>query len=224
MKNLIKLFLILATFFASTFIVIKLTGVITVDDIKAWLEAAKTISPVYIAAIVALLLFADLFIAIPTLTVCLLSGYFLGFGAGALAAMMGVTFAGFAGYTLSRLFGPGILQKVVKDDEKVREMETIFNQHGFIMILLSRAMPILPESAACMSGITRMAIGKFSLAWVLASYPYAAIAAYAGSVSTIEDPKPAIFTAIGITTFFWIGWVIFSKYRGAEKKNISVTG
>jgi len=211
MKTLIKLFLILATLFASTFIVIKLTGVITVDDIKTWLNAASSISPIYIGMIVAALLFADLFIAIPTLTVCILSGYFLGFELGAAFNALGVAIAGICGYLLSRSIGRSILIRVVQDPDKINEMEVIFNKHGVLMILLSRALPILPEATACLAGFTKMPMWKFLFAWIFSSFPYVAIAAYAGSVSTLESPLPAIITAIVLSASLWLMWFIFLR-------------
>lgn len=213
MKTLIKLFLILVTVFASTFVIIKVTGVLTIDDIRAWLEAAKSVSPWIIGLVVAGLLFADLFIAVPTLTVCILSGYFLGFELGFLFNMLGVSAAGVTGHALSRSAGRGLLEKIVRSPEKLREMEDVFNRHGFVMILMSRALPILPEATACLSGFARMSIWKFFSAWALSSYPYVAIAAYAGSVSTLDDPKPAIYAAIGLSAFFWLMWAIFLRFR-----------
>lgn len=44
--------------------------------------------------VIALFLVSDLFIAIPTLTIATLSGYFLGFGYGGLAAATGMMLAG----------------------------------------------------------------------------------------------------------------------------------
>ena len=41
MRALIKLILVLATLFATTFILVKLTGVISVEKIELWLTAAK---------------------------------------------------------------------------------------------------------------------------------------------------------------------------------------
>lgn len=94
MKTLIKLFLLLVAIFASTFVVIKLTGAITTDDIRTWIEAAKSVSPWILGAIVVGLLFADLFFAIANLTVCMLLGYFLGFELVTLFNIIGVSAAG----------------------------------------------------------------------------------------------------------------------------------
>ncbi len=90
MKHLIKVVLIIASFFALTFILVKMTGVLTIEQIKIWLLQAREFSPYYVGSIVVLLLFADLFIAVPTLTVITLSGYFLGFQYGVISSLIGL--------------------------------------------------------------------------------------------------------------------------------------
>ncbi len=215
MKPLIKLFLIIAACFAATFLLIKFTGILTVEQIEGWLIQAKELSPIYVGALIALLLFADLFIAVPTLTITILSGFFLGHTYGAISALIGVTLAGVCGYVLSRYYGNTILNLLIKDEIERNNAVTTFQNHGFIMILLSRAMPILPEVTACLSGMTQMTFYKFIIAWFISSVPYILIASYAGSISTIENPKPAIFTSIGILLFLWLSWFI---YRHIHKK------
>ena len=85
MKPLLKIMGLLALVFASTFLILNASGVITVAKIEAWLLAAKSANPLFVGAIVAALLFADLIIAVPTLATLLLAGYFIGAGFGALA-------------------------------------------------------------------------------------------------------------------------------------------
>jgi len=211
MKSLLKIFLIIASCFAVTFILIKFTGLLTLEKIEEWLILAKEFSPIYAGIIVALLLFSDLFIAIPTLTITILSGYLLGHTYGALAALTGTTLAGVSGYALSRYYGNSILGFLVNDEIKRNDAIFAFQKHGFVMILLSRAIPILPETTACLSGMTRMLFSKFLLAWLISSVPYILIATYAGSISSIENPKPAIFTAISISMFLWISWYIYRR-------------
>ena len=209
MKSLIKVFLIIAACFATTFLLIKSTGILTVEQIESWLIQARELSPIYVGTLVALLLFADLFIAVPTLTIAILSGYFLGHTYGAISALCGVILAGICGYTLSRYYGDAILGFLVKDEDKRKDAIMTFQKHGFMMILLSRAMPILPEVTACLSGMTRMSFSRFILAWLISSVPYILIATYAGPISSIENPKPAIFTAIGLSLLLWGTWFIY---------------
>src|SRR5699024_139001 len=73
----------------------------------------------------------------------------------------------------------------------------------------SRAVPIFPEVSACLAGITKMQLLRFLLAWSLSSVPYAVIASYAGSISSIGNPMPAIYTAILLSGTLWIGWFFF---------------
>ena len=218
MKNLIKIMLILALLFSSTFLIAKLTGLLSIEQIERWLNLAKEISPLYVGAIVTLLLFSDLFIAVPTLTVTILSGYFLGFHYGFLSALLGMVLAGGCGYFLSRIIGERIVFFLVKDKIKIDEMKDIFSEYGFSMILLSRSVPILPEVTACLSGMTGMPFKRFLLAWLINSVPYALLASYAGSISSLENPKPAIFAAIGISVFLWSGWYLRKRKSQNQKR------
>lgn len=213
MKSLLKVMLVLALFFASTFIVLKATGVITVEKIEGWLALAHSANPLWVAAIVSGLLFADLLVAVPTLTVIILGGYFLGAIVGAAAAISGLVLAGTCGYFLSRRFGHLLIRFLIKQQDKRDEAITLFQQHGPVVILLSRATPIWPEVSACMAGMTGMPFVRFLLLWLVSAVPYAAIAAYAGSVSTVENPGPAIYAAIGLTGIFWLGWLVFRRIQ-----------
>lgn len=223
MKSLIKIFLLLLTvFLVLTVSVIILTGGINADQIEGWLESASAISPVYIGLTVAGLLFADLFIAVPTLTICILSGYFLGFPLGAAFSLLGVGLAGTGGYLITHSYGRGLLHVIERNPEKVQEMEEIFRKDGVLVILLSRALPILPEISACLSGLTRMPALKFFTAWFCSSIPYVAIAAYAGSTSTLGSPLPAILTVVGLYLFFWIMWIIFIRRNQKLRRPLAV--
>jgi len=210
-KSFIKLFLIIAICFASTFLLIKSTGILTIEQIEGWLAQAKTLSPLYVGAIIALLLLADLFIAVPTLTITILAGYFLGYTYGAFSALTGLMLAGIVGYAISRYYGKNILRLLLKNEVQRNEAIVTFQQHGFVMILLSRAMPILPEASACLAGMTRMTFGKFMIAWSISTIPYVLIAAYAGSISSIDAPTPAIMAAIGISSFLWVSWFFYRR-------------
>ncbi|WP_298333150.1 VTT domain-containing protein [uncultured Erythrobacter sp.] len=219
MKTLLKIMLTLAAIFASTFILGRMLGILTEDNVRNWLEMASTLSVATVAMVVIALLFIDLFVAVPTLTIVILAGYFLGFETGLLAAMIGSALAAFGGYAICRKWGEGALSKVIRDPVQRNEMREAFSAHGPGMILLARAAPILPEVTACMAGLTRMSLRRFSMFWSVGTLPYMGIAAYAGSVSTLDDPRPAIFAALGLYAVMWAGWFIYRRYwMGAGSK------
>jgi len=222
MRALIKLMLVLASIFASTFILANLSGVLSVDKIESWLTTAKSVDALYLAVLIVLLLFADLFIAVPTLTVMILSGFFLGHTYGAIAVIIGVMLAGITGYLLSYYYGERLEKLIIKDPQQRKSLRDQFSQYGVLMILFSRAMPILPEVSACLSGMTKMAFVKFLLAWTASCVPYALIATYAGSISSLENPKPAIIAAITLTLIMWSAWFVFQRMTKRKAQNKQV--
>ncbi len=204
MKPLITMMIAIAVFFLALLLIIKLTGVLTVEQIESWLHYAKTLSPVYVGSLVIILLVADLFIAVPTLTVTILAGYFLGHLYGAISALTGLILAGICGYVLSRYYGNTLFKLVIKDESKRHEAIAAFREHGFAMIVLSRAVPMLPEITSCLSGITNMPFKRYLMALFISSVPYVLIVSYAGSISSIDNPTPAILATMGFLGLLWI--------------------
>ncbi|CCN50559.1 hypothetical protein MADA3029_940233 [Vibrio nigripulchritudo MADA3029] len=213
MKALIRIMLVVALAFASTFIILKVAGVLSVEQIEGWLTYAQSLSPIYVGGTTVLLLFADLFVAMPTLTITILSGFFLGQWYGAVAAILGMMLAGTIGYLLGNRFGDRLLNVLIKDTKQIEEAKSAFKKHGFVMILLSRAVPILPEVTACLAGMTGMKFSRFIVAWSISTIPYCLIAVYSGSISSLDDPKPAIITAVLMTSGLWLGWYMFRRFK-----------
>jgi len=166
-------------------------------------------------------MFADLFIAVPTIPVMSLSGYFLGVLWGGTASSIGLILAGVVGYWLSSKYGDRLMKRILKNEKERMEAILTYQEHGAVVILLSRAVPMLPEISACMAGMTKMPFGKFLILWLSSIIPCSFVAAYAGSVSSVEDPRPAILTAVGISVSYWLAWFIFTRLK--KKKGLSAS-
>jgi len=207
MKLLLKTAVTLALLFASTFLMIKLLGLLTVDDIRAGFESLKNLPDYFIGSLVILLLFADLFIAIPTMTVIMLSGFFLGFETAMLFSFIGLLLAAVVGYLISWIWGEKLLRKVCSDNQQINQMQSLFHKHGIFFLILCRALPILPEVSSCLAGVSRMPILKFMLGWGLGTIPYLFIVVYAGSISHVNNPMPAVLTAIMVSATLWLAWI-----------------
>ena len=113
---------------------------------------------------------------------------------------------------ICRKWGESALAKIVPDQDERVSMHEAFQSHGPGMILLARAAPILPEVTACMAGITRMSLPRFALFWSIGTLPYMGIAAFAGSLSTLDNPLPAIYAALGLYAVMWAGWFVYRRY------------
>lgn len=212
MKDLLKIMLVLMSCFATTFFVIKMTGIITIADIERGFQQLSHLHPAYIVVLVAALLWADLFIAIPTMTVSLLAGYFLGWGLAALAVITGLLLAGGCGYGLSRVYGTRLLRKIYPETTRREAMETIFTRYGVLILAICRALPMLPEVSCCMAGATRMSAGRFALAYALGTLPYAVIVTYAGSISSWSNPAPAIIILLALSGSLLAAWLLLFVY------------
>ncbi len=206
MRDLIKMGLVLGAVFASTFVILRLAGVLGLEDIRGWFVSAHGIAPMYLAMLVIALLFADLLVAMPTLTISILAGYFLGGFWGAVVAATGMMAAGVAGYGLGRRYGTVLLARIHRDERKLAEIEAIFAERGLLVLFVCRAVPILPEVSCCLAGATRMPFGRFMTGFAIGTVPYAVIASHAGAVSSLDDPLPAILVFVALPGVLWLCW------------------
>lgn len=211
MKLLIKSVLILFVIFTSMLLIIKFSGLLTVEDIKEIFANLKSQPSYILGSLIVLLLFIDLFIAVPTMTVIILAGYFIGFELAVLYTFIGLFCASFTGYFLSKKYGEKVLDKLSSNESQKLEMKELFNKHGVLVIVLARAVPLLPEISSCLAGTCKMSFKKFFIAWSIGTIPYLSVITYAGSISNLDNPMPALIAAIGITILFWFLWLVFIK-------------
>ncbi len=214
MKELLKLGLALALAFASTFLLLRGAGLLDVDDIRRAIERAAEGPALWVAAVILLLLMADLIIAVPTMTLCILAGHFLGATWGALTATAGMMLAGVGGYVISRRLGWRLLQRLAPNPVRLAEIQRLFATHGVLVLIVCRAAPIVPEVSCCLAGATRMPFGRFLGSYALGTMPYAVLTAYAGSVSSWQQPLPAISMAVALTaTLALVWWWLIRRTR-----------
>lgn len=62
------------------------------------------------------------------------------------------------------------MNSLIKDPQERHDAELKFKRYGTGTILLSRAIPILPEVSACMAGLTSMGRARFFIAWIIARF------------------------------------------------------
>lgn len=219
MKDLIRLAVILACIFGFTFFVINLTGILSLEDIEAALLYVSRIHPLWVGLLVAGLLWVDLLLSIPTIAVSLLAGYFLGWPLGALAVSGGLLLAGGSGYWLGRRYGLRLLARITPDPVRREVMTAIFSRYGVITLIVCRALPMLPEISCCLAGATRLPLSRFLPAYLLGSLPYAVVVTYAGSISSIDNPWPALIMAALLSLVLWGGGALLLWYRRHRLRN-----
>lgn len=211
MKDLIKIAVILALAFASTFLIIKSTGLITEESVSAFLQQAKSINPWWLAVLVIGLLLVDLLIAVPTMTTILFAGFLMGPIYGGLASAAGLMLLGVTGYGMGYRIGRPVLLRLFKDEKRLPEIETAFARNDLLLLFVCQAMPILPELSCTLAGIARTRLPRFLFGYAVGVVPFAFIVAYAGSISTLSNPSPAIYTAIGVSVILLLFWTLLKR-------------
>lgn len=87
-------------------------------------------------------------------------------------------------------------------------MKELFNNHGVLVIVLSRAVSLLPEISFCLAETCKMSFKKFFIAWSIGTILYLSVITYAGSISNLDNSMPALIAAIGITIVLWFLWLV----------------
>lgn len=200
MADLLKLAAILATAFASTFLIIQGLGLMPEEGVFAWLEALRSIHPLWLMAGIVALLMIDLLIAVPTMVTILLAGWLLGpWLGGASVSALGLMAMGGTGYLIGRVAGRPALARFFKDDRRLEGIEAAFARNDLLTLVVCQALPIFPELSATLAGIARMPLLRFAFGYGLGVVPFAFVVASGGAGSNPDDLRPAILTVIAVS-------------------------
>jgi len=214
LKSLIKLYLIIIGVFALIFAFVNLTGILSVEDIKNYLTEIQHADKIKVFVIVFVLLSSDVFLSVPTIFIVAYAGNILGFGLGLLSATLGMFLSGTIAYLLCRFTGDKMLKILIKDEKQIEEVNGIFHKMGFSMLIIARALPMLPEATCCLSGVMKFNFIKFTAYYLLGTLPYAIVLTYLGSISDIDNPYPALIGIGAVYIILYILW--FFKLRKTD--------
>lgn len=213
MGDLLRIAIIMALAFASTFVLAQATGILPEADLLAWLEALRAVDPLWLALAVVAMLVLDLFIAVPTMTTIRLAGWLLGPWLGGFVASVGLLLMGGTAYALGRSLGRQVLTRLFNDEARLAGIEAAFARNDILTLAVCQALPILPELSASLAGIARMRPLRFVAGYALGVVPFALIVASGGAASTPDDLRPAILTAIGTSATLLLLWRLLSRRR-----------
>ncbi len=116
------------------------------------------------------LLVADLFLPIPGTSVMAALGIVYGPLLGGVVAAVGSILSGLVGYGLCRALGQRAF-RLIAGDAGVATARDVFHRQGGWIVALSRWLPVLPETVACLAGLARMRFAVFVAALACGSVP-----------------------------------------------------
>jgi uncharacterized membrane protein YdjX (TVP38/TMEM64 family) len=135
-----------------------------------------------LAAVVVLLLTADVLLPVPSSFISAAAVSLLGGFSGGIAVALGMTLGGWLGYVLGRWGGEPLASRVAGPAELARARGAMA-RHGAWLVLVCRGVPVLAEASTLLAGATRVSPLRFALATTLGNLGLAG--AYA-SIGVLE--------------------------------------
>jgi uncharacterized membrane protein YdjX (TVP38/TMEM64 family) len=202
--------LVAATIIASKLLVENVLGIPMEALAARWLTHAGFGT----AALIAILLAADVALPIPSSLVMVLSGAAFGIWWGSLVALVGSIVGEWIGFELVRRYGRGVSRGIVGADEFER-FSTFFEKHGTLAVMLTRPLPVVMETMSLVAGLSTMSRAAFLGASLAGTAPIVVIYAYAGAMSRqVDSIVPAVVILVAVAACGY-GWYR-AKFAGAD--------
>lgn len=164
------------------------------DAMTGWLE--RTQSPGRVSLAVAGILATDVFLPVPSSFVNTFAGAQLGVLLGTLAAWTGMTLGSLLGFGIARWCGPPLAARLVAADELAR-LERASDRFGPLLVVITRALPVLAEATVLYLGSTRLSWGRFMPAMAISNLGLAAVYATFGHFAR-QQGMVAVALAVSI--------------------------
>jgi len=159
------------------------------------------------------LLVADLVLPVPATGVMAALGSVYGPALGGAVGAAGSMLAGMAGYGLARWGGKRLARRLA-DEAELARFQRFFDRWGGAAIIVSRAMPVLPEVVSVLAGLARMRFGRFAAALALGTVPTAVLFAWLGHLAR-EQPWWGMGVAVALPLAIW---PLFLRLTGAAER------
>ena len=200
-RGIVLLVIVGAAVIASKFLIENVLGIPMEDLARRWLDQAGLGT----AALIAVLLAADVALPIPSSLVMVLSGAAFGVLWGSIVALAGSIAGEWLGFELVRRYGRGVSRGIVGAEEFER-FSAFFERHGTLAVMLTRPLPVVMETMSLVAGLSGMSRTAFLGASLAGTAPIVVIYAYAGAVSRQVDsivPAVVILVAVAACGYAW---------------------
>ena len=124
----------------------------------AWLKPAT--GPGAVFAAVAGLLASDIFLPIPSSMISTFGGARLGVWGGTAASWLGLTAGAVIGFALARWLGRPLAERF-SDPQELQRMEQLSRRYGPLLIVFTRAVPLMAEASVLLFGSTGLTWRRF---------------------------------------------------------------
>jgi uncharacterized membrane protein YdjX (TVP38/TMEM64 family) len=157
----------------------------------------------YLGLLLAAVLAGDILLPVPSSLVSTAAGVLLGFAAGTLVSLAGMTAGCALGYALGRFARAGLLDRIVGPDQLGKATASAA-RWGDWAVVICRPVPVLAEATVVVAGLTRRPWTRFLLLTTLANLGVSAAYALVGAYSLTAGSFLLAFAgALGIPALAW---------------------
>lgn len=184
-------------------------------DFTGYLQGVLSENGATAAGISTIVLAADIVLPVPSSMVMLLNGKLFGIVNGTLISCCGLLLSTLAGYALGR----GLKRRIAAFVSPVQQEEAsrLFKRWGYLILILSRPVPLLSESLSIVAGIQKMPIWAVFLSAITGSLPGAYVYAYYGFRSNEhQNEYLSFFLVMGIAALAYLIARLFNKFFNTQ--------
>lgn len=147
------------------------------------------------------LLVSDILLPVPATGIMAALGAVYGLVPGSCISFAGSMLAGLAGYGAARLPGKKAVRYLATDPEMER-FKAFFDRYGGYAVILSRTVPILPETISILAGLSRMEFPRFLAALAAGTLPVSVLFTWMGTGQGLGQPA-GILLAVVLPVLAW---------------------
>lgn len=163
--------------------------------VRQFLDRAD--SPWILATLVTAVLATDVFLPVPSSLVSTFAGAKLGIALGTFSSWLGMTLGACGGYALARWLGRPLAVRWSRADD-LANMESLVERRGPIVLVVTRALPVLAEAAVLLCGVLQLPWRRFLPAVALAHLGIALAYSCLGRFAQEQDQLLIALVASGV--------------------------
>jgi uncharacterized membrane protein YdjX (TVP38/TMEM64 family) len=141
------------------------------------------------------ILACDIVLPVPSSVISTLGGAQLGITAGTLTSWLGMNLGAVFGFAIARRWGRPLAERLSHERE-LKRIDALTDRYGFVILVVTRAIPVLAEASVLLVGIHGQAWRTFLPAVVLSNLGIAFVYSAFGELA---QSREAIPVAVGIS-------------------------
>jgi uncharacterized membrane protein YdjX (TVP38/TMEM64 family) len=170
-----------------------------------WFLSAKSYA--WIGGI--LLLISDILLPVPATGIMAAIGAVYGLWPGIIISFAGSMLAGLTGYAAALFFGKKGSRYIASENE-ISRFKSYFDSYGGYAVILSRAVPVMPEAITILAGLSGMKFSRFSAALIAGTLPVSFFFTWLGT-SKAAGFGGGLILAVLIPALVWPFFIKFLK-------------